>query len=793
MDGQSLSRRSRHVFCWVTLIGISVSATAAESVSVSSGTESQDGSTALPAEQTTVAVQNGNSVQLDEIVVTAQKRSENIQDVPISIQAFRGGALAASGITNTRDLDQLVPSLQFASIASFPLIFIRGLGSDNFVPSADPSIATYIDGIYVVNGAATVQSLANIERVEVLKGPQGTLFGRNATGGAISVTTIEPGSDVEGSLDGQLGNFDARSIKGSVSGPITSWLSASLSGEDSFKDAYYTAINFKTQPDRLGAARLKFFLHPTKNLSLSLTGFHSGQSGLFFNIYNNIDPSLLGKALFIQPQEDNYVGKTDFPASTNATQDIGYGILNWKLPWFDIKLLGSDQRQTADGNLDYDGSPIPLAALTTSNVFSKLQTGELQLLSNDSSWGAQKFKWISGLYYLRSTAGISGYIRLAPGLVSGLLALPQQPVLTQLGQRLGDIFGAFGLQQTPLGDGGLSLLVRGALGTESYSAYAQGTYAFTDWADLTLGGRIQHERRFLTEAETDLSDFSGTGAITLLPFKLQSTSASNFAPKAVLSLRPFRHALVYLSYSVAYKSGTYNIVNVYKPPNYIVPERVSSFEFGTKLVLAKGLLRLNAAVFDSEIRNLQSGFTSFLSGGVVQFFSVPHARSRGAEINLGVVPLPTLDRGLALDFNAAYIDAIYTDFPNGPGYQEGTGLYSGNMNHSGNHLTHTPKISGNIGVVQTLYSANGRYELAIADHYNSSIFSTAQNTTKQSAYAVLNARMAYLHTPWNLKITLFCENLLDRRFHSLVGPTDFGVESTLAPPREYGVQVNWEY
>ncbi|MGQ0619764.1 MAG: TonB-dependent receptor [Panacagrimonas sp.] len=740
------------------------------------------------------AENTATSARIDEIVVSAQKREENVRDVPISIQAFGGEDLAARGIENTRQLDRVVPSLQFASIAAFPLVFIRGLGSDNFVPSADPSIATYIDGIYVPNGAASVHSLSNIGRVEVLKGPQGTLFGRNATGGAISVVTREPGDDFQTSLEGQVGNFDTRSIKGNLSGPLTSWFSAALSGETQRRDAYYTHVTDDLPADELDAIRLKLLFRPSDALSISLSGYRSEQSGLYAVLYKNVDPSLLGSLAGMQPQEDNYVGEGDAPSSTEASQKLLFGTLSWELPWFDLKLLGSDQRHRGSGELDFDGSPSPVSALTATNVFTDLRTGELQLVSHDESWGATHFTWVAGLYYLESSAGFDpAVVQIAPDFVESALALTGLPVLTQLGARLGELFNAFGLRATPLGDGGLSLLARGVLDTRSYSAYVQGSFHLSDWMDLTLGGRAQREKRFLTQAQTDLSDFSGNGSTTVLPFDLQSARSSNFSPKAVVSLRPAHGAMVYLSYSVAYKSGTYNVVNTYVAPNYIVPERVYSVELGTKLEFADGSVRLDAALFDSHIRNLQSGFTSLLSGGIVQFFSVPRARSRGVEANLSWIPLPVWNPGLALTLNAAYVDAIYQEFPNGPGYGETLGLYSGTMDHSGNQLTHTPRRSGNVGVVQRIPLGQGVLEVAMDDYYNSKTYSTAQNGVPQESFAVLNGRVGYLYAPWNLSLVLFGQNLLDRRYHVLRGPTDFGLESTLAAPRQYGVRVGWQF
>lgn len=202
---------------------------------------------------------------------------------------------------------------------------------------------------------------------------------------------------------------------------------------------------------------------------------------------------------------------------------------------------------------------------------------------------------------------------------------------------------------------------------------------------------------------------------------------------------------------------------------------------------------MDAALFHSNIDNLQSGFTSLLSGGVVQLFTVERARSRGAEIGLSWVPLPGWNPGLALSFNGAWIDAIYQEFPNGPGYGEITGLYRNDFDHSGNRITHTPEWSGTIGLTQIVMLGRGALELGIDDNYNSKTFSAAQNAQEQEAYAVLNARIGYVYTPWKLRFTVAGQNLLERRYHYPVGPTDFGTMKTLAAPREFGVRLGWEF
>lgn len=675
-----------------------------------------------------------------EIVVTAQKREERAQDVPISIQAYAGEDLAVRGIDSTRQLDQLVPSLQFAAIAAFPLVFIRGLGTDNFVPSADPSIATYIDGIYVPNGAGAVQSLSQVARVEVLKGPQGALFGRNATGGAINVVTADPGREWTGSVELEAARFDARSVEAAVSGPLGDSFALSLSGQTQRSDPYYSALSYDVPEQQLDAVRAKLVATPREHLQLALAGYYAEQAGQFQMIYQNVQPSLLGTALGIQAERDDFVGEVDLPGIAQGRQRIVSATADWQRSGADLRLLASDQQHEAKGQIDFDGSSVPSAGLSTDNAFIDLQTVELQLLSNANSWAAEHLSWVAGLYALCSSAGFDPVVvRNAPGLVSGVLAQPGDPVLGAFGAQLEDIFNAFGLSQTPLGDGGVSLVGRGVLDTRSYSAYVNATAFLGERFEFTLGGRAQHERRFLTQAQTELADFSGEGSTTVLPFELQSARETNFAPRVVLAYKPTPRAMLYASYAVAYKSGTYNVVNTYVPPNYLQPEKVDSIELGTKLDALDGALRVDAALFHSRIRDLQSGFTSLLSGGIVQFFSVPRARTRGAEANLSWVPMPVRNPGLSLSLNGAYIDAIYQEFPDGPGFDPVTGLYAGDYDHSGNRLTYTPRWSGNAAMLQTLCVASGHWDLGVQVSSTAKIYANAQNAQTHGSYNLLGA------------------------------------------------------
>lgn len=734
---------------------------------------------------------------IEEIVVTAQKREQLLQDVPISIQAFSGEAIAARGIENTGQLAQSVPAMQVTNVAGFTLYYLRGIGTDQFIPSADPSIATYVDGIYIVQGQGNTNSLANIERLEVLKGPQGTLFGRNSTGGAISVITEEPGDQFKGLAEAEVGNFDSRSIRASVTAPITDWLAASVAGLMSKRDSYYEAATFEATPDETRAVRGKVNFHPMDSLSLSLTGYYAKQDSIAFTISENTEPSqILGTpgtgTTGGMPPPDDYFTSADSKIFGDTEQALYYGTLSWKLPWFDTKLLGSDQHlDVGHATFDFDGSPQPLATFDTQEEFIDVRTAELQILSNSDTWLSDRIQWVAGLYYFESEGGFDpANLRLGPQAFESTLVNLNLPLRGELA----DLVATLPLDNTPLEDRGLSLAFGGILGTESYSAYTQGTWFFNDFIDLTLGGRYQREKRFLIKSETGATNLTGgTDYDVLLSFPLDRQTATNFSPKAVISLHPSESMLLYLSYAVGYKSGTYNIINIYSPPNYIEPEEVTTYELGMKADFLDGNLRLNAAVFHNDIKDLQSGFVSILSGGAVRFLTAGGARTRGVEFDGTLVPMPEWNPGLALTANAAYVDAKYTDFTNGSGFDPDTGLYQEGLDFSGNRIVRSPKYTTGIGAVQAIDLAHGQIELAVDAYYNSGFYYDAYNTVEESSYLPVNARLSYLHIPWGLRLTVFGRNLFEERYHIQQLQTDFGVSKTLAPPREYGLRVTWQF
>ena len=313
-----------------------------------------------------------------------------------------------------------------------------------------------------------------------------------------------------------------------------------------------------------------------------------------------------------------------------------------------------------------------------------------------------------------------------------------------------------------------------------------------------LGGRYQIEKRDLYEASVTLDGYS----TPLLPYPRQMTDSSNFSPKVSLELRPADDLLVYTSWSKGFKSGTYNIVAITRPPNYVAPEEVTSVEAGIKSEWFDGSLRLNGAIFNNEIKNLQVQIISLFSSGATAFETAKGARTRGAEFDLVWQPAPDALPGLVLTAAGTYLDTAYTDFAQGSGYDEQSGLFFGPLSYlgpgrdfKGNEITQAPEFTGNAGLSYSFDVPTGNIEIASDVYYNSGFFYTAQNSSRSEApsYHLINARLSYLYEPWDLRLSVYGRNLNNARYYLFNYETDFGTSALLQSPATYGLRLNWDF
>ncbi|HKY89445.1 MAG TPA: TonB-dependent receptor, partial [Nevskiaceae bacterium] len=356
----------------------------------------------------------GQSRLAEEIVVTAQKREENILDVPISINAFSGEALDAKGIGDPKTLAQSIPGVTYGETVNFSIIYVRGVGTDAFLPDSDLSVAMYMDGIYFPFANGLSQALGAIERVEVLKGPQGTLFGRNSTGGAFNITSKLPSlKGPELSLSSGYSKFDTftNRVYGSV--PLTDTLAANVSLTYNKGDNYYDGTRgeygdpsgqpFPKETEK--GARVRLLWQPSDWLDWSLSGVKHQKQGLATSAMPNIAPSTLTQTVYTLTQgeaytvPDEYEVYIDVPSFFALDNEVAYTQVGLHPGWFDVKVLGSYQKVETDNNYDFDGTRAPFITFDARGQFAEVYTGELQLISNKET-SPDWLEWVAGFYYL---------------------------------------------------------------------------------------------------------------------------------------------------------------------------------------------------------------------------------------------------------------------------------------------------------------------------------------------------------------------------------------------------------
>ncbi|NKI16041.1 TonB-dependent receptor [Spongiibacter sp. KMU-166] len=710
---------------------------------------------------------------LEEVVVTAQKREENIQDVPISIQAFSGDLLAAKGINDPIDLPTITPGMTYSAITGFTLVYIRGVGSDVFLPNGEASVATYVDGVYFPLNAGLAQSFGSIERLEILKGPQGTLFGRNTTGGAINVTTKSPTEEFTAELSGSYARFEDIRFSANVGGPITESLMANIGIIANRSENYYKnegpPIEGKLEDAKEDGLRAKLLWMPTDELEILLTYYALSSETSKFNM-TVAEAKPAGATAGVAPASSPYHDHTDAPQY--STTDVSVGILNieYDLGWATFKSISGWQDTQYFTLTDFDGSNMPIAAFDGTAILKSFSQ-EIQLLSTDApEW----LEWIVGAYYM-DVSEASFNPQLAPFSTDSIyVSIPP------LGDALSD------LDLIPQS----TLQMFGLMKTKSTSVFGQATWAMTDTLSLTLGGRYQEEERAISETSSvmEFDDDPQSQTICCNPSSF-SEEETNFSPKATLDYAPNDSLLIYTTWAKGYKSGTFNLVNILVPSNYVHPEVVTSYEFGVKSELFDSAVRLNAAIFHNEVQNSQQQFISLFSGGITQLENAGGLEIEGAEFDLTW----HITDQLAFNAGAAYLDGVYTDFKNASGYEPGTGTYTNTLDLTGNSTVRTPEWSANASLSYTFAVPGGTLESVVDGYYNSGYFYDTQNVAEQPEYYLINARFSYFHEDTGIRFTVFGKNLNDELYYYNRYQTDFGTLGTVAPPMSAGAKLEWAY
>ena len=688
---------------------------------------------------------SGEGDTLGEVVVTAQRRNQNIQDVPLAVSVISPAALDKLKIEDIQDIGRQVPSLTVSRSGKAPSIFMRGIGNNSFSPGQEQNIATYVDGVYYPSISANVFSFDNLERIEVLRGPQGTLFGRNSTGGVIQIVTKDPTQDPHGRLSVGYGNYDTTEISAFVSGGLSENLAANLGVRWHDQGEGWGTNVFDGSDVNMGrdvSARTKFVYTPSELTKITLGGFYSrttqdfGSSRQMFPGAPTLPPSF-GSISFTGSIYDR---NANYP-SWDRTEQTGVN-LRWEQDLGFANLVSTSAHHVTEvtQQSDVDQSPIDrlhVEALDRTRSLSQ----EFQLQSKPES----PIQWVGGFYYFTAEAGN------IPQLQGGTL-------LAASGDRR-----IYGVQDT-----------------NSYSLFGQTTFpVFDDKTKLTLGARYTLDKK----------DFSGrieTGA-GVISSASDSAEWDNVTYRVALDRDLNANTLAYASISTGFKSGVYNVVSITAPP--VDPELLTSYEFGIKSDVLDKRLRLNAAAFYYDYRDIQ---LLRLLGATTLVQNAANAEIYGMEIEAIAKPID----GLTLNLGLSLLHSEYTDFTdavaNTPG-SNGLGV-TRFFDATGHELQRAPGSTANAGIDYSWQSSAGYYSVGGSVYRNGGFYWDPENRLEQAPYTLADAYLRWNSATNGLQVQLWAKNLFGKEYYAYATSSS-GSPDTGAPgaPRTYGVTISYDF
>lgn len=760
---------------------------------------------ALAAAATPALAQQDPPV-IEEVVVTAQKRAENVQDVPLSIIAVSEKAMEAKGIDDAVELTRAVPNLRLDATAqqSGISLRIRGFGAaSNF--AIDPSVAPYIDGAFIPRPGAILKTFLDVESVEVLRGPQGTLFGRNATVGAISIRTNAPStSGFAAKVGGQVANYGSYQGEVMVNAPVNDQFAVRFAGLANTTDGFVkNRLDGKTYgQNALAEGRLSALWRPTDDLTWigRLDYARTSGDGVAINQVDVATASPTQLARYSARLGGNPTTLSDPPSfKTNQRfanlnlSDTQTGLTS-DLTWhpggdYTVRLINAFRdwkNRQSDGDVAFTTADL----LTRDASFSsRSQSHELQFISPKGALLNGKFDFVAGLYYFDENYRTSEYFNLggqwcsfvvaaaAPGLVGPCNAAPKIHA-TQ---------GQF------------------SQGASSLAAYVQTTYAITPNLDLILGARETQDRKsgFFQQAITN-----PTAALLAVP-ETTGMSFKDTRPsyRANLTWRVRPDIMGFVNYSTGYKSGGFNSARstvALGQKRVFASETSKDWEIGVKSMLLDRRVQLNFTLYQTELDNFQD--RSF-DGSTFTVRNAGSVRARGFELEGQARP----DEHIGLDWGVAYLDSIFTDNKNAPGLPGCTGAANSCptvQDLSDRPTTFAPKWQVNLGAEYRTSPLVGGFTARVRGdmNYTSGMY-TSNDLNPQSwvkAVTLWNARVGVSSADQTLNLDLFVDNLTDEHVFTTKFPqildAVFGVRNPttgatlmrgfMNTPRTFGVRAS---
>lgn len=711
-----------------------------------------------------------------QIVVTANKREERLQDVPIAISAIGASQLEDQRIVSVLDLNSVSPSLRItgADSAANPKVYIRGSGISDFNPSASSGVGIYVDGVYVGSPLAQLAGFYDLARVEVLRGPQGTLYGRNTTGGAINVITNRPSPVASGKLAVDYGSYNTVNVDGALTGPIGDTLSYRLSGQYVRNDGY---SRNRLDGSRIGdqdryAVRGQLLFEPSSEFELLAQASY----------FSNRGDAVVLKHRALLPTDPQYAGSNGFclPAHTNdglCTDVLGYADTSTDpysvetnldeqdkvdvfsanmqatigLPFADLVLITAYQDAWRDDRENTDASPLQMIEARY-NAVQREFSQEVRLQSS----GASPLRWVAGAYYMRDYLRDSSSYDILRAL-RPLFVSPTNPN----GVSIDDSVALFSWPYTQK--------------TDSYAAFGQVDWDIVDKLTLTAGLRWSADQKSI-----DYTSQAENGDIMLLQLR-DNRTFSDWSGRLGLNYAFSDSARVYATYNRGYKSGGF-FGGFATSPDELQPydnETLDAYEAGFKGEFADSRLRAALSGFYYKYKNQQVFSLEERNGVTVQVLTnAGKSHAYGGEFELSGRTLPGLDINLSAGWLETRIDEFETlgdDF-------------------SGNRLQHSPRWTLAGGFSYEALLSNGSAILLNANaNWRSKVYfdNSMRERLAEGGKAMVDGQISWRTANESLELGVFAKNLFDTVSLAGISPLEsFGMDVlNYNPPRRLGVFV----
>lgn len=723
--------------------------------------------------------QNG----LGDIIVTAQRRDESMQKAPVSVQVFSAEDLAARGARSVQDLPNLVPGLAIASNGPYSPINLRGVSSNR----PNGSVLTFIDGVYQPYAAGLPQ-FVNVSGIEVDKGPQGTLFGRNATGGIIQISTRKPSHTFGGQIEAGYANYDTISTNGYVTGGLSDNVATDLSiyygnRRDGWGTNQATGNDVFTAKDF--GIRNKWVIDASDVTSFEIIGDYTFNRS---DVGANITPLGGTGALYNPLTRTSY----NLPAMFDVNADSGpitrtrQGGISLKaetqLGAFTFRNITSWRKLRSAFTADQDSTAVNFLYADI-DIGNESWSNEFQISSTEPSW----LTWVAGVFYYndKETTNFS----------------------------LGGLAASLVFSAPP----GQSYDVAAVLKTEAIAGYGQATATVTPGTRITLGARYTSDKRGLVGG----GSFVGTTA-TPIPGTAgnQSKTFNKFTYRIVLDQEITPDILAYGSYSTGFSAGTFNQLSI---PGFndivnpaVEPETIKALELGVKSSFFGNRVRFNVSAFQYKYDNLQLQVYDF---GNIRTVNAAAAKIRGIDFDLTARPIPSLTLGISGEI----LDAKYTSYPDAPvyltcptstalltsgapvcdatrGQGELVGLLladtnvNGGRGADGNRAINAPRFTLNASVGHTLRTNFGEFATNVSLSYRGSFFADAANQIRIPSVTTINASERLTLSDEKTYVQAWVNNLTNRRYDGFVNiSTPIGAFGNPAAPRTFGVLVGTKF